>query len=160
MAIYMIRAGEDGPVKIGCADDPEGRLIYLQGGNHLELSIIRLMPGGIAVERQLHQTFADQRIRGEWFWFHPDMLTINPSEIEETPKFGCRRVEAEPPQSLIEEIEAFALWSGLSESTIGGRAVKDSRFVSRLRSGKAVTMNNVERIRQFMREYVPIRPTA
>lgn len=63
-------------------------------------------------------------------------------------------------EKLISEIEAFAEATGLAESTIGGRAVKDSRFVSRLRDGKAVTFQNVERLRDFMRGYRATRRSA
>lgn len=55
--------------------------------------------------------------------------------------------------SLIAEIEAFVASTGLAETTIGGRAVKDSRFVARLRAGKAVTYRNVERLKEFMHCY-------
>jgi hypothetical protein len=54
---------------------------------------------------------------------------------------------------LITEIEAFVSRTGLAETTLGGRAVKDSRFVSRLRAGRDVTINSVERMRAFMRSY-------
>jgi hypothetical protein len=54
---------------------------------------------------------------------------------------------------LIAEIEAFVSRTGLAETTLGGRAVKDSRFVSRLREGRNVGIKSVESLRAFMREY-------
>ena len=59
---------------------------------------------------------------------------------------------------LITEIEAFVLRTGLAETTLGGRAVKDSRFVSRLRAGLGVELKSIERVRAFMREYQPPTP--
>lgn len=54
---------------------------------------------------------------------------------------------------LLAEIEAFVAETGLAETTLGGRAVKDSRFVARIRAGKAVTYQNVQRLKEFMREH-------
>lgn len=74
MPVYLARAGEDGPVKIGYADDPQRRLVDLQVGNHLRLSLLRLFEGGETEERILHIRFADLRLRGEWFSFSRAML--------------------------------------------------------------------------------------
>lgn len=76
MAVYFIRAGTDGPVKIGVAIDPEARRAELQVGNHLDLTIIRVIDGGRAHEAWLHRQFIHARNGGEWFCFEPRMLTI------------------------------------------------------------------------------------
>lgn len=81
MAIYFIRAGEYGPVKIGVADDVRNRLRELQCANHEKLALIRNFAGDQPVERWLHRHFAAQRVRGEWFWFSDDMLTIDPPKL-------------------------------------------------------------------------------
>jgi hypothetical protein len=65
--VYFIQAGKDGPIKIGVADDPEQRRNDMQTGNHAELTLLAIAPGGVAYERELHSLFADWRIRGEWF---------------------------------------------------------------------------------------------
>ena len=74
MPVYMIRAGETGPVKIGHSNDPIGRLVELQVGHYEKLRIIRLFDGGEAEEATLHVRFADLHIRGEWHAFSRLML--------------------------------------------------------------------------------------
>ena len=76
MTVYFIRAGESGPVKIGTAEDASSRLRELQAGNHVELRIMRQIDGGRAEELAMHRHFERGRIRGEWFQFDPEMLTI------------------------------------------------------------------------------------
>lgn len=56
-----------GPLKIGWSTDPEKRLSELQTGNAETLVIHAIFPGSQAIERGLHELFADQRLRGEWF---------------------------------------------------------------------------------------------
>lgn len=69
--VYLIRAGASGPVKIGWASDPHKRLAQLQSGNHEQLRLLDCdqfpVEDAREIERDLHQTFAAQRIRGEWF---------------------------------------------------------------------------------------------
>lgn len=72
MFVYMIRAGEKGPIKIGKAENVERRLAELQTANYEELKIIAIIPCGSTkaaeyVERGIHKRFARSRIRGEWF---------------------------------------------------------------------------------------------
>jgi len=69
--IYFIQAGENGPIKIGKSDDPERRLAQLQTAHYEELKILWVeyeTPGPIKdEERQLHLSYEDDNIRGEWF---------------------------------------------------------------------------------------------
>ncbi len=74
MAVYMIRAGESGPVKIGFSDCIEHRLVKMQADNHEKLIVIRIFDGDLAVEATLHEQFSDLRLRGEWFSFSRLML--------------------------------------------------------------------------------------
>lgn len=66
--IYAIEA-YSGQVKIGIASDPRQRLSGLQTGSPVELTL--LAAGAAAepkeTEKELHQRYADNRIRGEWF---------------------------------------------------------------------------------------------
>src|ERR1043166_2341981 len=80
MAVYFIRVGQDGPVKIGRANNPTQRLIDLQVSHYEELRLIRTVPGNKGVERWMQQRFAADRIRGEWYRFDPAMLTAGPPE--------------------------------------------------------------------------------
>lgn len=64
---YVIRAGEDGPIKIGKAMDPGSRLAELQTGSWEELHILHVVPGYGETETRFHRKLRDARIRGEWF---------------------------------------------------------------------------------------------
>jgi hypothetical protein len=64
---YVIRAGEDGPIKIGKAMDPEARLAELQTGSWEELRLLHVVPGYGEMERRFHIRLRAAHIRGEWF---------------------------------------------------------------------------------------------
>lgn len=86
MAVYLIQCGPNGPVKIGKADDPKGRLSELQVAHWQTLTLVRVWEGSEADERALHARFADLRIRGEWFHFSRQMLgDVGLPIVEEPP---------------------------------------------------------------------------
>jgi hypothetical protein len=72
--VYFIGRGEDGPIKIGIAHDPEKRRIDLQVAVPEELYILAAFRGDIAVERMLHAIFEPDHIRGEWFRRSPALV--------------------------------------------------------------------------------------
>lgn len=74
MAVYMIRAGVIGLVKIGFGYDPTSRLRSIQPPTPAWTWIMRLFEGGRPEERALHERFRLHRQTGEWFRFHQDML--------------------------------------------------------------------------------------
>ncbi len=76
MAVYFIRRGEDGPVKIGFAKDVVSRLSAIQISCAEPVSVIRLIEGGRETERAMHQKFAPVAIRGEWHKFDAAMLNV------------------------------------------------------------------------------------
>lgn len=91
MPVYCIRAGENGPVKIGHSNDPVGRLSDLQIAHYETLRIIRLFHGGEAEEAALHMRFSDLHLRGEWHSFSRlmmgdvglvEIVTSDPQQIE------------------------------------------------------------------------------
>lgn len=68
MGIYIIQAGEDGPIKIGFTDrDPHGRLHAIQSHNHNKLVLLAVFEGDRKREKLLHQRFAELHLHGEWF---------------------------------------------------------------------------------------------
>lgn len=80
--IYFIQAGNHaGPVKIGHCTDLSHRLRSLQCGHHENLSVIRTTDGARSVEKWLHRHFSHISLRGEWFSFSGEMLTINPPAL-------------------------------------------------------------------------------
>jgi hypothetical protein len=77
--IYLVQAGKSGPVKVGWASDYGNvarRVGALQVGNHDELHLLATLPGGRDRERALHEQFASDRIRGEWFRPTPELLGL------------------------------------------------------------------------------------
>lgn len=69
MAVYFIRDASTGRVKIGHGRDPWRRLTMLQTGCPGELTLLAIIEGGEATERELHERFAEHRARGEWFHY-------------------------------------------------------------------------------------------
>jgi hypothetical protein len=65
--LYFLQAGDDGPIKIGCAVNVFERARYLQCGHYEELFILGLLDGDQSQEDRLHRMFAHLNIRGEWF---------------------------------------------------------------------------------------------
>ena len=74
MPVYLIQAGERGPVKIGKADNPAERLANLQVAHWKLLRFLRLFDGSEREESMLHNRFEASRIRGEWYAFSRGML--------------------------------------------------------------------------------------
>lgn len=54
------------------------------------------------------------------------------------------------PRELLIEIDAFLHEAGMAETTFGRQAANDGKLVARLRSGKGITTNTVEKIRDFI----------
>lgn len=81
MPCYVLQAGDTDRVKIGWANDVEARRIELQTAHWEDLRVIRVIDSDPWVERAMHRRFADQRIKREWFAFHPEMLVYVPEKI-------------------------------------------------------------------------------
>ena len=65
--VYFIQPIGGGPIKIGCAANVERRLAHLQAFSPAPLRILGSLPGGVALERELHVRFSEHRLHGEWF---------------------------------------------------------------------------------------------
>lgn len=68
---YFIRAGQEGPIKIGKADSVECRLQTLQTAHYEKLVVLAVVD---EPERSLHRRFRADRIRGEWFFPSESLL--------------------------------------------------------------------------------------
>lgn len=68
-SIYVIGASENGPVKIGQANNPQARCLDLQTGHPQALRVLleRQCNDATAVERFAHRMLAIKRLNGEWF---------------------------------------------------------------------------------------------
>ena len=72
MYVYFVKAGRNGPIKIGVAMNVKKRMETLQTGNHLKLNLIAKIKcssklEAYSLESQLHKKFKGKHIRGEWF---------------------------------------------------------------------------------------------
>lgn len=76
-SVYFIQIGADGPIKIGIAANVGARLRALQTAKPRQLFVrgtISEVGCALRLEQELHLRFAQQRIRGEWFAPHTDLL--------------------------------------------------------------------------------------
>lgn len=85
MPVYFIRSGDIGPVKIGWADDVERRRRTLQIANHSPLQVVRVIQCRRGTEQWLHRHYEAAQVRGEWFVFSSEMLTIEPPDLDVQP---------------------------------------------------------------------------
>ena len=65
--IYLIRAKNGGPFKVGVAKDINTRLAQLQCGNPQELELVCSVEGSYAKEKRIHKELDAGRLFGEWF---------------------------------------------------------------------------------------------
>lgn len=71
--VYFIRDGNKRRVKIGMSTNVENRLKGLAHPFLGELTVMGTVPGGYAMEREMHHRFAEHRISGEWFKLEGDL---------------------------------------------------------------------------------------
>ncbi len=76
MPVYFIRAGKDGPVKIGWSKNVNSRISSIQTSNHGDIVLLRSIECDKIGESIFHYFFCDNRIRGEWFEYDERMLDI------------------------------------------------------------------------------------
>lgn len=118
--IYMVRAGSDGPLKIGRAADVRKRLSELQVSHHERLHLLGAMPGDAEEEAAIHARFAAHRLRGEWFRPAAEIIEfaakhpLPPRPSKRRPDTALGRFLAEQKLTL----EAFGALCGRSTATI------------------------------------------
>jgi hypothetical protein len=160
MAVYMIRVGADGPVKIGVAAHPQKRLSALQTGHPEALTMLRVMEGDRHFESALHRHFAHLRTRGEWFTHCNQML----GDLDFLRRSAANDSRPAQPTAIVQvellaEIESFlATRMSLSETKFGLLAVNDGKLVPRIRAGRNMTVATIDRTRQFINDNAPPSP--
>lgn len=81
--VYFMQIGNNGPIKIGIAENIASRLADLETGCPWPLKVIAHIPnGGMAVERKLHRRFSSFRMSGEWFSPSPELLSFIAKECQ------------------------------------------------------------------------------
>lgn len=94
--VYFLWGESTNLVKIGYTNDVRARLKSFSCGSAEATHLLRLIPGGRMTEKRLHRVFRTRRVRGEWFRFHPEMLTAFRGE-------DCIRTEADIREGLEQE---------------------------------------------------------
>jgi predicted GIY-YIG superfamily endonuclease len=87
MNVYLIRAGNRGAIKIGVAVNVARRMATMQTGNAFELKLLATIKcksrdEAYILEKQLHEKFKRQRIRGEWFQGNIKFRSINEAFVD------------------------------------------------------------------------------
>lgn len=93
-AVYFIRIGDDGPVKIGFTSTrkgPAGRIAQLQNASPWKLRILGFVPGSRFVERALLEALQHHRMEGEWLAPNQEVLTLINRVLDHG--FECSGVE-------------------------------------------------------------------
>jgi excisionase family DNA binding protein len=72
--IYVLRAAGTSAHKIGVATDPAKRVRDMQTGCPTLLEIVLVFRGNRTTESAIHQHFAAEWLRGEWFTGSPRLL--------------------------------------------------------------------------------------
>jgi predicted DNA-binding transcriptional regulator AlpA len=72
VSLYFFFNRTTGLMKIGVSNDPTDRRHNLENACGSILEEVGILAGGADLERPLHELFADQRVKGEWF---------NPTEL-------------------------------------------------------------------------------
>lgn len=67
MPVYVIQAGEGGPVKIGFSTNVLRRIENMQVASAAPLRLVVLLDGSQEAEREIHARMSHHRLRGEWF---------------------------------------------------------------------------------------------
>lgn len=75
-SVYFLRLGDEGPIKIGFAQDLSRRLSSMRTGTPQEVVLLAAMPGTLADEEALHARFAHLRRKREWFEPGEDLLAF------------------------------------------------------------------------------------
>lgn len=71
--VYFLQAAS-GSIKIGTAINVKRRLREFSTGVPAEHELLASIPGGRALEQELHRSLSHLHIRGEWFRAEPELL--------------------------------------------------------------------------------------
>lgn len=125
--IYFLRAGPDGPVKIGQTVNLKSRIASLQTGHHTALITWRVFEGSDQEEAQLHAKFRASHIRGEWFHYNDQMagdlglteiiLTTSSTKEADDKKPSCRHVQVHYAGGRIDRFNVGS-WVAHSDGTL------------------------------------------
>lgn len=59
--------------------------------------------------------------------------------------------------SILNQVDRYLIKTGMKESTLGRKALNDGKAITRLRAGRRMWPETVEKLTQFMRENSHLR---
>lgn len=65
--VYFLRCDSSGLIKIGVSTNVAHRVSAIQSGSPTQMTLLATEEGGQEREKQLHDTYAEHRVRGEWY---------------------------------------------------------------------------------------------
>lgn len=152
--VYVIGA-EDGPQKIGVANDPQSRRAMLQTGNPSLLGVAAAVPvarrHALAVEKQAHRILKSKRIRGEWF-------NVSPEEAADAIRLAVDAVvnacPVEIPCQPISPVQMRMARAGLGWGVrdLAERTGLQPGTISRIENGKEAMGGSLRKIEEAFRE--------
>lgn len=132
--IYIIHDKHNDLVKIGKTICPLERLRMFQTQHPWDLVIIRLMEGDKEEEKFLHQKWGHLRTKGEWFQFHPDMLSD-----KTFPDCDARQeitsIAIKVPNEMLAEIQALAKAERRTLAAMARLLIEDGLELARKHEG-------------------------
>lgn len=147
MPVYVIRVGENGPVKIGWSRQPLRRLKNMQTASVEPMRLLGTADGELKTEKELHRQYKHLQLRGEWFTFCPTMMDKITAPVSRRRRdISMERKEA-PRFPTADEVAEEARDAGLSIPALCAAAdVAPSTFY-RWRDGSEIS---VRVLKQFL----------
>jgi len=133
--VYFIHATESDRIKIGKSVDPKKRLSGLQTSSSETLRLLLSLPAKDMAyeERQMHELFASERIRGEWFYASKGLLGfIDRLTKQQSTNTDGMVVREEPARSFLKVPEKRAVRSLGALQEAGDRVCGHSNILSNI----------------------------
>ena len=117
--LYVIGSDDMPYVKIGTSVDPHKRLRLLQTGSPFTLSVLWSCEMDHYLERDIHEVFADFRVRGEWF----DLTPLGDSVVAVQRAVETARAKPSAPTHLVPAprgcVDPEGCWDGPCMCRVG-----------------------------------------
>lgn len=112
MPVYFFRAADGtGPVKIGWAIEPKKRLSDVQRMSPVRLCLLTTVEGGRNLEAELHRTYRQFRLWGEWFKADRELMAFIGSNMAPPPPAPLPPEQPKAEPKPVVQVEDPELWT-------------------------------------------------